>query len=308
MRRPRRSGAGREVGALTPSVDGGVPTEDDAIVITPRESGGYAVHLPPDGIEVRRGENGAYLIAPGEGGPSSRRDVFAMMRQALERQVSNVEGYAVTLVRTANTVIRAIVRGIFGFFLMLMITAYLLITKDAIFGFFRSLVVPEQHAAFDSLLARIDKGLSGVVRGQLLIALVNGVLSGIGFYLLDLEYWPILTLIATALSIIPIFGAILSSVPAVIIALSDGYMTALLTLAFIVGIHQLEANVLNPKIMGDAAKVHPVLVIFALLGGEHLFGLAGVLFAVPVLSILQSLFLHFKNVALGPTAQTTSAD
>jgi predicted PurR-regulated permease PerM len=62
-----------------------------------------------------------------------------------------------------------------------------------------------------------------------------------------------------------------------------------------VGIHQLEANVLNPKIMGDAAKIHPVLVIFALLAGEHFFRVPGALLAVPTMSIAQSVFLHLNE-------------
>src|SRR5690606_38422494 len=164
-----------------------------------------------------------------------------------------------------------------AFFITLMISAYMLITSDRILGFFRSLAAPEKRDRFDHLVDRIDRGLAGVVRGQLLIALVNGVLSGIGFWLADLRYWPILTLIATVLSIIPIFGAIISSIPAVVVGLQDGLGTALFVLAWIIGIHQLEANLLNPKIMGDAAKVHPVLVVFALLAGEHLFGIAGAL-------------------------------
>jgi len=137
------------------------------------------------------------------------------------------------------------------------------------------------------------------VRGQLLIALVNGILSGIGFWFFELNYWPILTVIATVLSIIPIFGAIISTIPAVVVGLQVDVQTALLVLAWIIFIHQIEANVLNPKIMGDAAKVHPVLVVFALIAGEHVAGIAGALLAVPVLSITQSLFLHFREVALG---------
>ena len=65
-------------------------------------------------------------------------------------------------------------------------------------------------------------------------------------------------------------------------------------LAWIVGIHQLEANFLNPKIMGDAAKIHPVLVIFSLLVGEHFFHVVGALLAVPCMSIAQSVFLHVR--------------
>jgi hypothetical protein len=66
-----------------------------------------------------------------------------------------------------------------------------------------------------------------------------------------------------------------------------------------VAIHQLEANFLNPKIMGDAARVHPVLVVFALLAGEHLAGIVGALLAVPVLSITQTLFFQLRERFLG---------
>jgi hypothetical protein len=64
-------------------------------------------------------------------------------------------------------------------------------------------------------------------------------------------------------------------------------------------IHQIEANFLNPKIMGEAARVHPVLVIFALLTGEHLAGIVGALLAVPMLSICQTLFLQLRERFLG---------
>ena len=80
------------------------------------------------------------------------------------------------------------------------------------------------------------------------------------------------------------------------LGLTQSLGTAVFVLIWIVGIHQLEANVLNPKIMGDSAKIHPVLVIFSLLVGEHFFQIAGALLAVPCMSIAQSFFLHFREV------------
>src|SRR5690606_13863371 len=65
-------------------------------------------------------------------------------------------------------------------------------------------------------------------------------------------------------------------------------------LLWIVGIHQVEANLLNPKIIGVSAKLHPVLVVFALLVGERFYGLWGALLAVPALSLTQSVFNHFR--------------
>lgn len=274
------------------------PQSRTAIRVVPAPDGGYEVHLPTEGMVIEPHGEG-YRVHPVGGSNKERADLTTTITEALERASEDTRQTAVTLLRTAQSVVRAVVKGIFTFFIMLMLSAYLLITSDSIVAFFRSLVRYRKRRQFDRLLLRIDKGLSGVVRGQLLICVVNGALSGLGFYLLDLKYWPILMLIATVLSIIPIFGAILSSIPAVIVGLQQGPMTALLVFGWIVVIHQIEANLLNPKIMGDAAKVHPVLVVFALLAGEHLFGIAGALLAVPVLSIAQSLFMHYREVILG---------
>ena len=70
----------------------------------------------------------------------------------------------------------------------------------------------------------------------------------------------------------------------------------------------MEANILNPKILGNAAQLHPVVVIFALLAGEHTFGLFGALFAVPTASILQTAFLFAREQVApitSPSPETT---
>ena len=78
--------------------------------------------------------------------------------------------------------------------------------------------------------------------------------------------------------------------PIVLIALADGFQKGLAILLWIVGIHALEAYFLNPKIMGQAARIHPVIVAFSLIAGERIFGLVGALFAVPVAAIFVACF------------------
>lgn len=269
------------------------------IEVRPSEDGlGYRIDLPEHGLVIEPMGHG-YRVTASEIDESSEGDLSQALSDALESMASDTRTTASAVLTTAQAVVRALVKGIFTFFIMLMLSAYMLITSDRILAFFRSLWTVKRRRSFDRLVLRIDRGMAGVVRGQLLIALVNGLLSGVGFYFLELRYWPILTLIATLLSVIPIFGAIISTVPAVIIALQNGLSTAALTLGWILVIHQIEANLLNPKIMGDSAKVHPVLVIFALLAGEAVAGIAGALLAVPALSIVQSLFLHYREVMLG---------
>jgi predicted PurR-regulated permease PerM len=117
------------------------------------------------------------------------------------------------------------------------------------------------------------------------------------------------------MSLIPIFGSILSSVPIVIVALVSGdegidvFRGIAMTL-WIIGIHFIEANLLNPKIIGTAAKIHPVLVIFSLFLGEHAFGLVGALLAVPVLSAVSVMFMYlYKKTwkdAPRPVGRTTT--
>lgn len=269
------------------------------IKVIPSRDGGYEVYLPKRGVLLQQEGEHAYRIGGIKPNKRAQVDITATITEALSLTAENTEQTAVKLLQTAQKVVQALTRGIFMFFLMLMISAYLIITSERIIGFFRSLYIPSKRHEFDDLVRRIDRGLAGVVRGQLLICLVNGILTGLGFYFLGVRYWFFLTLVAAVMSIIPIFGAILSSVPAVLISLSDGLVIALLVLGWIIVIHQIEANLLNPKIMGDAARVHPVLVIFALLAGAHVGGVMGALLAVPALSIVQSSFFFLREHALG---------
>jgi predicted PurR-regulated permease PerM len=269
-----------------------------AIQVRPRGDGGFEVALPAQGIRITPDGTNAYRITPAR--PHAEgRDLGGALNDALGGVMNTTERSAVTLFQTARMLALSLSRGIFGFAMTLMLSAYILITSDRIFEFFRLLVRPSRRADFDDLVRRLDGGLAGVVRGQLIICLVNGLLSGIGFALLGLKYWVFLTLVATVMCLVPIFGSIMSTVPAVIVALPQGIGLALLVLAWVVTIHQLEANFLNPKIMGDSARVHPVLVVFALLTGEHLAGIVGALLAVPVLSITQTLFLYMRERFLG---------
>jgi predicted PurR-regulated permease PerM len=270
-----------------------------AIQVKPREGGGFEITLPPHGIRVVPDGENSYRITPARPRTQDREDLTTAVNEMLGGVMHSTQNSAVTLFNAARTVALSLTRGIFGLVMTLMISAYMLITADAILDFFRSLYRPSRRHDFDDLVRRLDRGLAGVVRGQLIICLVNGALSGVGFGLLGLKYWTFLTIVATLMSIVPIFGSILSTVPAVIVALPQGIGLTMLVLGWVVAIHQLEANFLNPKIMGDAARVHPVLVVFALLAGEHLAGIVGALLAVPALSITQTLFFHLREVFLG---------
>ena len=245
------------------------------------------------GVEVVQQGPGHWRVGPGI--PKTEKfKVSDLTARGINEAVGYIQRNALDLLSVGKAIIGTVARSIFLLFMTLMVAGYLMGTRENIVGFFRSLLPLRSRVGFDRLLWRIDRGMSGVVRGQLLICAVNGVLSAIGFAMFDLKYWPILSIMAAVMSIIPIFGSILSTIPAVMIGLTQDFWTALWVLLWIVGIHQVEANLLNPKIIGVAAKIHPVLVVLALIIGEHFFGLWGALLAVPALSLLQSIFNHFR--------------
>ncbi len=176
---------------------------------------------------------------------------------------------------------------VFMAFLILMVAAFLLVDPDRPFRFFRRLLPIQFHSGFDELIKEIDSRLAGVVRGQVLICLINGLLTFIGLYFVfNVNFAFMLSTLAAVMSLVPIFGSILSSLPIVAVALTGGLSTGVGTLLWIIGVHLLEANVLNPKIMGAQARIHPALVVLVLLVGEHFYGVVGALFAVPILSVL----------------------
>lgn len=190
-------------------------------------------------------------------------------------------------------------RNILMAFLILMVAAFLMGNPGKLITFFRNLFPKRLHGGYDEVLHEIDKGLAGVVRGQVMICLVNGVLTFIGMMILGVKFPVMLSSLAAVLSLIPIFGSILSSIPIVAVALTDGFGTGLGALGWIIGIHLVEANLLNPKIMGEAARIHPALVILALVAGEHFYGIVGALFAVPITSVGLAFFkvLHRRAQA-----------
>jgi predicted PurR-regulated permease PerM len=280
--------------APTPPEVPDVTRHESALVARQQLDGSITIDIG-SGIAVTQ-TKGGFLIEPVREKKDESFDPNRMVADALGKSFAYAQHNAIELARIGRDLIASVSRFVFIFFITLMLAAYIMLTREKILDFLESLVRPSSRASLGSLLARMDRGLSGVVRGQLVICLVNGVLSAIGFAIIGLKYWPVLALIATILSLIPIFGSIMSSIPAVALGLTQSFEKALLVLGWIVLVHQLEANVLNPKIMGDSAKLHPVLVVFSLLFGEHFFHAIGALLAVPCMSLAQSVFIHFRQL------------
>lgn len=253
--------------------------------------GSWAISLERVQLSLEESSNGHWKVH------TPRQHIEAGLTDTLRKLVmTKGSEYTGQIAGFLRTLVSGVTAFLTNFVITLMLAAFILINPSRVMNFVRGLVPLHYRATYEELIVLLDVGLAGVIRGQLLICLVNGVLTYIGLVIFDIKYSFLLAVIAAAFSLVPIFGTIISSIPIIVVALVSNeagisFGPPLLMLAWISGIHLLEANIFNPKIIGDAAHMHPVVVIFALLAGEHVYGLTGALLAAPVASMLQTVFL-----------------
>lgn len=235
----------------------------------------------------------------GEGSPVTV-DLAGAFASALSNLSGTLTARLGDVLGLTQALVAGAVRAVFFVVLLLMLTFFISVDAPRIVGFGETMLPRQWRGDYRTIVHGIDTGLAGVVRGQLTIMLINGTLTLVGLLLLRIPFTFALAALATVLYVVPIFGTILSSIPIVLLALTQGLSKGLLALAWILGIHALESYVLNPKIMGDASRIHPVLIVLALVVGEHWYGIAGALLAVPVASVAVAIFkfLHRRAVEM----------
>ena len=138
--------------------------------------------------------------------------------------------------------------------------------------------------------------LSRYLAGLALILLIQGAVSAIGLFFIGVPYALALGAFVSVTAIIPYLGAFLGAIPALLVALTTpNPLTSVVLVALLfLAVQQLEGNFLTPKIQGDTLHVHPILVFLGVILGGGLFGLLGVIVAVPALAVLRVLFDFFR--------------
>jgi putative heme transporter len=243
-------------------------------------------------------------------GPRLRVDLAAGIADAIREFSGQLRARLGDVVALSRALLTGTLKTIFFCVLLFMLTAFLSMDGPRIVTWAETLVPAAWRGDFRRLLHGIDTGLSGVVRGQLTIMVVNGTLTLAGLLVLRIPFAFALAALATILYVVPIFGTILSSIPIVLIAASAGGLPkGAAALAWILVIHALETYVFNPKIMGNAARIHPVLIVLALILGERSGGIIGALLAVPLASVFVAVFrfLHRRLAELDERATAMAA-
>ena len=177
--------------------------------------------------------------------------------------------------------------------LLMFIVAFLLaLEAPAVRRDLRRFVPNDYRTDFDQIWRQVRKMLYAYVRGQLIVAALIGVSSGVACFVLGLPDAVALGLIAGVTALIPYFGPFLGAIPAILVGLSLSPQTALVIALVYLLLSNVILNVVYPKIVGDAVKLPPILVIIALIAGFSWGGILGMFVAVPIAATLRILFDH----------------
>ncbi|HEX3246719.1 MAG TPA: AI-2E family transporter [Chloroflexota bacterium] len=187
--------------------------------------------------------------------------------------------------------------------LALVISFYFLLDGPTMRRRLLALIPPDHRGKALFVEANAGRVLGGYLRGQLAMAGTIGAVAGLGCSLLGLPYALVLGVLAGLFELVPMFGPILSAIPAVVIALFLPFPTVLWVVLFFFVVQQIESNVLGPRITGHAVGLHPLAAMFALLAGLQLAGLLGALFAVPVAGIVWVLIAEAYRHAVSEVPQ-----
>ncbi|MBS6252777.1 MAG: AI-2E family transporter [Clostridium sp.] len=226
------------------------------------------------------------------------QDVIHSLQNINIKQYFNVEqiiGYVTNAISAVFSVI--------DIFIAIIVSIYILTERKQIIAFLKKLT----GAIFkENTYKNIDKYFNNsneiffkFIASQFLDAVVVGILVTIALTIMKVKYAPLLGFFIGMFNMIPYVGAIIATVIAVLVTLITGGLSqAIWMIIVVVILQQIDANIINPKIVGQSLKISPLLVLFAVTVGGAYFGILGMFLAVPVIAILKILindYIEYKN-------------
>ena len=193
--------------------------------------------------------------------------------------------------------------GIFDVFVSIVVSVYILLQRDQIYGFFNKLtMVMFDKKTCDKIGEYIDstnKIFFKFISSQVIDGIIVGILVTIAMSIIGVKYAVLLGFLIGLFNVIPYFGAIIAVAISILITLITGGISQTLIMAIVVIVlQQIDSNIINPKIIGNSLEISPLLVIFAVTVGGAYFGVLGMFLAVPVAAVLKIFindWLEFKN-------------
>lgn len=207
--------------------------------------------------------------------------------------MEKIQGYIKSVISAIET--------IFDAFIAIIVSIYILAQRNKIINFLsrltRAIFKESAYLKIRKYFIRANDIFFKFLTSQFLDAILVGVLVSIAMSILKVKYSVLLGFMIGLFNLIPYFGAIIAVIISVLITILTGGIGKALIMAIVVVIlQQIDANVINPKIVGDSLEVSPLLVIFAVTLGGAYFGVLGMFLAVPIVTVIKVIIEDFITV------------
>ena len=209
--------------------------------------------------------------------------------------LERIAGYAKGAINIASKII--------DLFVAVVVSVYILRQRDDILGFGkkfgRAMLKKDTYSNMEKYFNRTNEIFFNFLAGQILDGIIVGIITSIAMAILGVKYAILLGFMIGLFNLIPYFGAIVAVIIATLITALTGGIGQAITLIIVVTIlQQIDANIINPKILGTSLKISPLLVILAVTLGGAYFGVLGMFLSVPVFTVLKTAvvdYINYKN-------------
>ncbi len=192
--------------------------------------------------------------------------------------------------------VTVIVETLTGMLLAMFSTLFLLYDGKRIWQWFLKLVPANARPGIAGAGPRAWRTLTAYVRGTVIVAMIDAIFIGLGIYFLGVPMAVPLAVIIFLASFVPLVGAVVSGALAVVVALvTQGVFTAVMALAVVLAVQQIEGHILQPFILGRAVRVHPLAVILSVAAGGMVAGIGGAVVAVPLVAVTNSVVGYLRS-------------
>ena len=214
-----------------------------------------------------------------------------------------------SLVSFTTSLLTSAANAVISLVLIFVISVYMLVYAGQIGTLVRRLLPPGDGTPDDDYPTRVQRAVSGYVRGQLGFSVIMGITTGVALWIFGAAgvfhdgrtYAFAFGAFFGVMELVPFVGPILGAIPPVAVALFQNPLSAVWVVILFIGIQQLEGHVVAPQIFGHVLRINPLFVILALLFGDAIYGLVGALLALPVAAVLRETILYLRrHVVLEP--------
>lgn len=208
------------------------------------------------------------------------------VRQVIEQTAADLGAGLMTAVKTAIQGSAGFVSGLANFVFAWIVSVYFLLDWRKIGQRCLALLPLASRPVAEQLAADLDDLLGGYLRGMAMLAVITGVASGFIVLIAGLRFALLFGILSAVGEFIPYFGPLAAAAAPVIMAWLRSPALALKVAIAYIMVQQIQSNVISPKVVGDRLGLHPLAILFALLAGQSLFGVPGMLLAAPVAGML----------------------